>query len=77
MNPEATGKRWFYVRDGRRHGPVEVGDIVGHILAGGRLESHDATMERLLDVVGLPQSHQQTPARHWRLFLEGALYDAA
>ena len=33
---------------------AELGVTVQHILADGRLESHDATMERLLDVVGLP-----------------------
>ena len=32
----------------------EVGIVVKHILADGRLEGHDATMERLLDAVGLP-----------------------
>lgn len=32
---------------------VELGVVVQHILADGRLESHEATMERLLDVVGL------------------------
>lgn len=31
----------------------ELGVTVQHILADGRLESHDATMERLLKVVGL------------------------
>jgi hypothetical protein len=49
MNPEATGKRWFYVRDGRRHGPVEVGDIVGHILAG------DLPEDALVWHTGLPE----------------------
>ena len=33
---------------------AERGVVVEHILADGRLESHEATMERLLDVVGLP-----------------------
>jgi len=33
---------------------VERGVVVDHILVDGRLESHEATMERLLDVVGLP-----------------------
>jgi uncharacterized protein (DUF488 family) len=33
---------------------VERGVDVNHILADGCLESHDSTMERLLDVVGLP-----------------------
>ena len=33
---------------------AERGVVVGHILADGRLESHEATMERLLDIVGLP-----------------------
>lgn len=33
---------------------TDLGIVVQHILADGRLESHDATMERLLDVVGLP-----------------------
>jgi len=33
---------------------AELGIVVRHILADGRLEPHDATMERLLDVVGLP-----------------------
>lgn len=33
---------------------VDQGIVVGHILADGRIESHAATMERLLDVVGLP-----------------------
>lgn len=32
---------------------TELGVTVQHILADGRLESHDATMERLLKVVGL------------------------
>jgi hypothetical protein len=27
---------------------------VDHILADGRLESHEATLERLLDLIGLP-----------------------
>ena len=31
----------------------ELGVSVQHILADGRLESHDETMERLLDVIGL------------------------
>jgi uncharacterized protein (DUF488 family) len=34
---------------------VEHGVVVEHILANGKLESHQAAMERLLDVVGLPQ----------------------
>lgn len=33
---------------------TERGVVVEHILPDGRLESHEATMERLLDVVGLP-----------------------
>jgi uncharacterized protein (DUF488 family) len=33
---------------------VELGVTVQHILADGRLESHDTTMERLLKIVGLP-----------------------
>ena len=33
---------------------AEGGIAVEHILPDGRLESHEATMERLLDVVGLP-----------------------
>ena len=33
---------------------VEHGLQVAHILADGRLESHDDSMERLLDAVGLP-----------------------
>lgn len=33
---------------------AEIGIVVQHILADGRLESHEAAMERLLDVVGLP-----------------------
>ena len=33
---------------------AERGVVVEHILADGRLESHEGTMERLLDVVGLP-----------------------
>ena len=33
---------------------AELGVTVQHILADGRLESHDTTMERLLKVVGLP-----------------------
>jgi hypothetical protein len=33
---------------------VERGVIVQHILVDGRLELHDATMERLLKIVGLP-----------------------
>jgi hypothetical protein len=33
---------------------VDLGIVVQHVLADGRLESHGATMERLLDVVGLP-----------------------
>jgi uncharacterized protein (DUF488 family) len=33
---------------------VERGIAVEHILADGRSESHETTMERLLDVVGLP-----------------------
>ena len=32
---------------------TELGVTVQHILADGRLESHDATMERLLKIVGL------------------------
>jgi hypothetical protein len=32
-----------------------LGIAVQHILADGRLESHAATMERLLCVIGLPQ----------------------
>ena len=32
----------------------ELGVTVKHILADGRLESHDFTMERLLKIVGLP-----------------------
>ena len=32
---------------------TELGVTVQHILADGRLESHDATMERLLQVIGL------------------------
>lgn len=32
----------------------ELGVTVEHILADGRLESHDVAMERLLDVLGLP-----------------------
>jgi uncharacterized protein (DUF488 family) len=43
---------------------VERGIVVKHILANGKLESHQAAMERLLDVVGLPHedlfhSHDQ------------------
>ena len=34
---------------------VERGVDVAHILSDGRLERHDATMARLLDLVGLPQ----------------------
>jgi hypothetical protein len=33
---------------------VERGIMVEHILANGSLESHQAAMERLLDIVGLP-----------------------
>jgi len=33
---------------------AERGVVVEHILGDGRLESHEATMERLIDVVGLP-----------------------
>lgn len=33
---------------------VEHGAMVQHILADGRLEPHEAAMERLLDMVGLP-----------------------
>ncbi len=33
---------------------ADLGIVVQHILADGRLEAHEATMERLLDVVGLP-----------------------
>jgi uncharacterized protein (DUF488 family) len=33
---------------------TEIGIVVQHILPDGRLESHEAAMERLLDVVGLP-----------------------
>jgi len=33
---------------------VDLDVTVQHILADGRLESHDATMERLLKIVGLP-----------------------
>ena len=33
---------------------VDLGVSIEHILADGRLESHDATMERLLKIVGLP-----------------------
>jgi uncharacterized protein (DUF488 family) len=36
------------------HALVERGVAVEHILANGKLESHQAAMERLLDVVGLP-----------------------
>lgn len=36
---------------------AERGIEVEHILANGRLESHQAAMERLLDVVGLPHEH--------------------
>jgi uncharacterized protein (DUF488 family) len=35
---------------------VAEGVAVAHILADSRLEAHDATMTRLLDMVGLPQS---------------------
>lgn len=34
---------------------VERGVDVAHILSDGRLETHDAAMARLLDLVGLPQ----------------------
>jgi uncharacterized protein (DUF488 family) len=33
---------------------VSRGVVVQHILADGRLENHEASMQRLLDVVGLP-----------------------
>jgi hypothetical protein len=33
---------------------AERGVVVAHILADGRLESHEAAMERLLEAVGLP-----------------------
>jgi uncharacterized protein (DUF488 family) len=33
---------------------IERGIVVEHILADGRLESHDGAMERLLETVGLP-----------------------
>jgi len=33
---------------------ADLGIVVQHILADGRLESQEATMERLVDVVGLP-----------------------
>lgn len=33
---------------------AELGNVVQHILADGRLESQEATMERLVRVVGLP-----------------------
>jgi uncharacterized protein (DUF488 family) len=33
---------------------VERGVVMNHILSNGSLESHQSTMERLLDVVGLP-----------------------
>ncbi|MBI4763058.1 MAG: DUF488 domain-containing protein [Deltaproteobacteria bacterium] len=33
---------------------VERGVVINHILPNGSLESHQSTMERLLDVVGLP-----------------------
>ncbi|MBI2502151.1 MAG: DUF488 domain-containing protein [Candidatus Latescibacteria bacterium] len=33
---------------------AEIGIAVQHILADGGLESHDAAMERLLDIAGLP-----------------------
>ena len=33
---------------------AERGTVVEHILADGSLESHEAAMERLLDIVGLP-----------------------
>lgn len=33
---------------------VDSGVVVHHILADGRLESHEAAMDRLLDVTGLP-----------------------
>jgi uncharacterized protein (DUF488 family) len=33
---------------------VERGVAVEHILADGRLEPHEATLERLLDIVGIP-----------------------
>jgi uncharacterized protein (DUF488 family) len=35
---------------------AERGIVVEHILADGLRESHEATMERLLDIVGLPHS---------------------
>lgn len=35
----------------------KLGVVVEHILADGRLESHEAAMERLLDVVGLPHQN--------------------
>jgi len=34
---------------------IDLGVPVAHILADGRLEAHEITMERLLDIVGLPQ----------------------
>lgn len=34
---------------------AERGVVVKHILGNGRLESHEAAMERLLDLVGLPR----------------------
>lgn len=34
---------------------VELGMVVQHILADGQLESHEAAMERLLNVVGVPR----------------------
>lgn len=37
------------------HTLAELGISIQHILADGRLESHEATMERLLDLLGLPQ----------------------
>lgn len=38
--------------------------VVQHILADGRLETHDAAMSRLLDIVGLPHEYLfHTPAQ--------------
>jgi uncharacterized protein (DUF488 family) len=48
---------------------AELGIVVQHILADGRLESHEATMERLLDVVGLP--HQDLLRSKEELIAEG------
>jgi hypothetical protein len=49
MSESAPAKRWFYVRDGRRHGPVDARDVIDHILAG------DIAEDALVWHSGLPE----------------------